>query len=182
MNRSKYWLPELALGALALVASMGGCSATQSPDVSAGVRHALDDAGLKNVSVSQDRQKGVVTLTGTVPADADKAQADSIAKSNAGGQVVANEVAVVPPQGNDASAVNSDLDKGIQENLDAALLQNRLNNQISFSVKNAVVTLKGEVNSEAVRDQATKIAKAVPNVQEVVNELQLKDIKATANR
>ena len=55
----------------------------------------MDQAGLHNISVAQDRDQGVVTLTGKVAADEDKA--NSIASSMAGGQVVADEIAVLPP-------------------------------------------------------------------------------------
>ena len=80
--------------------SLVGCSgARQSPDVSDSIRKSLDQAGLKDVSVSQDRDKGVVTLGGHVAADADKSQAESIAKSIATGQVVANQISVMPPEG-----------------------------------------------------------------------------------
>lgn len=61
------------------------------------IRKSLDQANLKDVSVSQDRDKGVVTLTGTTASDSDKVQAESIANSIAGSQVVANEIAVRPP-------------------------------------------------------------------------------------
>ena len=75
-----------------------GCSTTRpSPDVSGQIRRSLDDAGLKDVSVSQDRTKGVVTLTGSTPDDSDRSQAESIARSLAAGQVVADEIAVTPP-------------------------------------------------------------------------------------
>jgi hyperosmotically inducible periplasmic protein len=146
-----------------------GCSSNppKSPDVSDSIRKSLDQSGYKDVSVSQDRDKGVVTLGGHVPADQDKAQAESIAKSIAGGQVVADEIAVVPPggAGSDAKSINSDLDDGIGKNLDAALIQNRLNKNVRYGVKNGVVTLKGEVNSESRRSFAEKVAAGVPNVQ-----------------
>ena len=90
----------LSLLALLVVVSLVGCSgARQSPDVADSIRKSLDQAGLKDVSVSQDRDKGVVTLGGHVAADADKSQAESIAKSIATGQVVANQIAVMPPGG-----------------------------------------------------------------------------------
>jgi osmotically-inducible protein OsmY len=44
---------------------------------------SLDHAEFKDVSVSQGRDKGMVTLTGTVPTETDKDQVESIAKSNA---------------------------------------------------------------------------------------------------
>ena len=80
----------LASLALLVVGILVGCSQapTQSPDVSDAIRKSLDQAGLKDVSVAQDREKGVVTLAGHVAAEGDKSQAESIAKSIAGGQVV----------------------------------------------------------------------------------------------
>jgi osmotically-inducible protein OsmY len=163
-----------------LVACSG--TARQSPDVSDSIRKSLDQAGLKDVSVSQDRDKGVVTLGGHVAADADKSQAESIAKSIATGQVVANQIAVMPPSGeSEAKAVNSDLDKAIEKNLDAALIQNKLHKSVKYDVKNSVVTLTGEVNSQSKRAQAEQIASAVPNVKQVVNDLQIKNQKASSS-
>src|SRR5512146_1416270 len=112
----------LSFLALVVIVALVGCSqrATQSPDVSDSIRKSLDQAGLKDVSVSQDRDKGVVTLGGHVAAEADKSQAESIAKSIAVGQVVANEIAVTPPGAeSEAKAVSSDLDQGIEKNLHA---------------------------------------------------------------
>src|SRR5664279_2141624 len=169
----------ILLGIVTLV----GCSGTarQSPDVSDSIRKSLDQAGLKDVSVSQDRDKGVVTLGGHVAADADKSQAESIAKSIATGQVVANQIAVMPPSGeSEAKEVISDLDKAIEKNLDAALIQNKLHKSVKYDVKNGVVTLTGEVNSQSKRALADRIASAVPNVKQVVNDIQNKEQKATS--
>ena len=170
--------------ALLVVTTLVGCSTTtKSPDVSDSIRKSLDQAGLKDVEVSQDRDKGVVTLGGHVAAEADKVQAESIAKSNAAGQVVANQIAVIP-RGveSDAKTVNSDLDKGIEKNLDAVLVQNKLQKRVKYGVKNGVVTLTGEVNSQSKRAQAEKVASSVPNVQQVVNELQVKNQKASSTK
>jgi hyperosmotically inducible protein len=172
---------SLSLLALLVVGTLVGCStSTKSPDVSDSIRKSLDQAGLKAVSVTQDRDKGVVTLSGNVAADADKAQAESIATSIATGQVVSNQIAVVPPGAeSQAKAVNSDLDAGIEKNLDAALIQNKLHKGVKYDVKSGVVTLTGEVNSESKRAQVAQVASTVPNVQQVVNELQVKGQKAT---
>jgi len=163
---------------------LAGCSATssKSPDVSASIRKSLDQAGLKKVTVSQDRDKGVVLLGGNVPSSGDKSQAESIAKSLAGGQVVSDQIAVIAPGAeSDAKAVNSDLDKGIKSNLDAALIQNTLHKIVKYDVKNGVVTLTGEVDSPSVSTQAQTIASSIPNVGQVVNELQVKNQKATSS-
>jgi hypothetical protein len=76
------------------------------------------------VSVIQNREKGVVTLGGQVALESEKGQAESIATSIATGLVVADQIAVLPlgAEG-DARTMNSDLDKGIEHNLDTALIQ-----------------------------------------------------------
>lgn len=161
-----------------------GCSAasTKSADVSSSIRTSLDQAGFKNVTASQDREKGVVTLSGRVQADADKAQAQSIAQTIAVGQVVSNQIAIVPAgERTDAKAVNADLDKGIEQNLDAALIEAKLHDSVKYSVKNHVVTLTGDVESGADLVRASQVATAVPNVQQVVSELQVKRQKATSS-
>jgi hyperosmotically inducible protein len=182
MKTSKLFLALLALLAAGILA---GCSqtATQSPDVSDSIRKSLDQAGFKNVSVSQDRDKGIVTLGGQVLSENDKAQAESLAKSLAGAQVLADQIAVVPVGvENDAKAVNSDLDKGIEKNLDAALIQNQMHDNVRYQVKSAVVTLTGDVNSQSKRDNAEKVATTVPNVKQVVNDLQVKNQKASSSQ
>jgi osmotically-inducible protein OsmY len=181
MKTNKMYLTVLALFVAVLFV---GCheTARKSPDVSDSIRKSLDQSGLKDVSVSQDRDKGVVTLGGHVAADADKAQAESIANSIAGGQVVADQIAVMPPGGESAAKdVNSDLDKGIVNNLHAALIQNKLQKAVKYDVKNGVVTLNGEVNSQYKRGLAEQIASSVPNVKQVVNDLQIKNQKATSS-
>jgi hyperosmotically inducible periplasmic protein len=174
---------SLLLPAALLAGALVGCSnASKSPDVSSNIRKSLDQAGLKDVSTSQDRDKGVVTLSGHVATDAAKAQAQQIAVAQAGGQVVANQIAVIPPgDKSNAKAMNSDLDKGIEQNLDAALIYDKLHDGVKYSVKNHVVTLTGNVNSQDARQRAQDVAASVPNVQQVVNELQVKDQKATAS-
>lgn len=172
---------SLLLGA---ILTFGGCSnRSKGPDVADNIHNSLDQAGLKDVKVDQDRGKGVVTLKGTVPSDVEKAQVESIAKAQAAGEVVANEIAVVPP-GNESAAktVNSDIDKAIDKNLDAALVQNRLKKAVKYAVKNGVVTLKGQVDSQAARSKAAHIAASVPNVAQVVNEVEVRHNRATSSR
>ena len=166
---------------------MAGCSGTapistppatsaKAPDVSDQIRKSLDQAALNDVSIKQDRDKGVVTLGGHVPSDSDRSRAESIAKDIANGQVVSNEIGVIPPAiEDDAKRVNSDHDKAIAKNLDAALVQNRLKEDVRYDVKNAVVTLKGKVSPQSRRAEIARIASAIPNVRQVVNELQPKD-------
>jgi osmotically-inducible protein OsmY len=180
MKTHQVYLTVIALAAFGIAA---GCSTVaKSADVSVSVRASLDQAGFKDVSATQDRDKGVVTLGGHVTNDADKSQAQSIVQNIAAGQVVSNQIAVVPVDAeSDAKAINSDLDKGIEKNLDAALIDARLHDHVKYAVKNHVVTLTGDVGSGEDRRQAEQIATSVPNVQQVVNELQVKKQKATSS-
>ena len=163
---------------------VAACSTTaKSPDVADNIRKSLDQSGLKDVSVSQDRVKGVVTISGKLPSETDKARAESIAKGIAIGQVVADEIVVTPP-GNesDAKDVSAALDSGIEQNLKAVLIDNKLDDQVKYKSKAGSVTLTGTVDSPAKRTQAATLASQVPNVKEVVNELQVKNQKATGGR
>jgi hyperosmotically inducible periplasmic protein len=176
-NLVKSAILALSLGALS------GCSAnSKAPDVAGQIRNSLDQAGLKDVSVSQDRDKAVVTLTGTTRSDSDKSQAESIAKSIATGEVVADEIAVRAPGDESAEkSAQEDVDKGIEKNFDAVLVEHRLNHRVSYDVKNGVVTLKGNVNSQKSRKDVEKLAADVPNVRQVVNELEVRNQRATSS-
>jgi hyperosmotically inducible periplasmic protein len=178
--RSTLWTGT-ALVALAF-GTLSGCSTeSKAPDVTAAIRTQLDQAGLRDVSVSQDRDKGVVTLTGKTHSDSDRLQAESIAKSVATGEVVADQIAVRPPEDSAASTVDSDLDKGIEKNFDAVLVRHKLNHHVSYDVKHGVITLKGHVESQQRRAAVEKLASDVPNVRQVVNELEVRNQRATTS-
>jgi osmotically-inducible protein OsmY len=170
--------------AVIVAGALMGCStqSNKSAAVTSVIRTSLDQAGYKDVSVSQDRDKGIVTLGGHVASDADKAQVETIVKAIAMEQVVSNQIAVLPPGAEkDAKVVNSDLDKGISNNLHAVLVVEKMGDIVKYSVKNHVVTLTGEVDSQAIRARAEEIAATVPNVQQVVNELQVRKQKARSS-
>ena len=175
----------LTVAGVALLALTQACSTNPAlaPDVTAGIKDALKAAGFTDISVSQDRDKGVVTLKGTVPTEIEKKRAESVVKPLAGGQVVGNEIAVLPPGAEStAKAINSDIDDGIKKNLDAALIENNMREQVKYDVKAGVITLTGEVNSQALRGEAQRVAMGVPNVQQVVNKLDVKNQKASSSK
>jgi osmotically-inducible protein OsmY len=174
---------SLVAVAFAIAATLACSDHPKAPDVSSDIRHALDQAGLNDVHVSQDRDKGVVDLTGKVQTDNDKARAESIARSIAGSQVVSDEIGV-RPNGDDGTAkkVDSDLDSGIDKNLSAMLVQHRMKKDVRYDVNNGVVTLKGDVPSQSQRASVEKLAEQVPNVKQVVNELEVKNQRATSTK
>ena len=72
------------------------------------------------------------------------------------------------------------MDKAIEKNLDAVLVKNKMKRDVKYDVKNGVVTLTGDVRSQSRRAQVEKLASAVPNVKQVVNELEIKGQKASS--
>jgi hyperosmotically inducible protein len=177
------WTVSLLLVGMAIAGTLACSDRSKAPDVTGDIRHSLEQAGLNDVSVSQDRDKGVVRLTGKVRTEDDKARAESIARSVAGDQVVSNEIALRPRSDEStAKKVDSDLDSGIDKNLDAMLVQHRLKKDVRYDVNNGVVTLKGNVNSRDQRASVERLAEKVPNVKQVVNEIEVKHEKATSSK
>jgi hyperosmotically inducible protein len=169
-----------AFALLAILAAVFTIACSQqkakTADVSDQIKDSLKANNLGDVKVTEDRDKGVITLSGDVKDEQAKAQAEDIAKQNAGGLIVANEIGV-RPQGAEGEArkVDNNLDKGIEDNFRAALTANKLDNQhIRFDAKNGVITLMGDVDTPAQRQAAEKMAAKIPNVSQVVNELEVK--------
>jgi hyperosmotically inducible protein len=118
-----------------------------------------------------------MSLSGNVASDDQKTQAETLAKQAAPDYTIANEIGVRPPGAeSQAGAVASKLDSGIEDNFKAAIKAHKsLDDQsISASAKNGTLTLKGTVKTAAQKKEAATLAKQVPNVQQVVNELEVK--------
>jgi len=170
----------VAMVTLLLLIVGTGCSRNLSRDVKDDVKRSLEQAGLNDVKVDQDRDTGVVTLSGQVKSEEEKTRAETAAKAAAGGQVVSNQIAVRPVGfESEAKEIASDLDTGIESNFHAALISIGMDKEVESVAKNGVLTIKGEVNSQAKRGQLEELAASIPNVQQVVNEIQVKDQKAT---
>jgi osmotically-inducible protein OsmY len=168
------------LAALLLSAAIG-CSSNKAstPDVKDQVTKALDNAGYKDVKVAVNNDKQLVTLSGDVKTQEDKDRAEELAKTTAAGFVVSNEIGV-RPEGDESAAkkIDSNVDDAIEKDFKAVIIANRLEKQhIRYDAKNGVLTLKGDVDNARQREQAEKLAASVPNVQQVVNELDVKGAK-----
>jgi osmotically-inducible protein OsmY len=71
--------------------------------------------------------------------------------------------------------MESNLDDGIENNYKAALLSKGLDKQsIHYKVKNGVLTLTGSVQNAQQREEAAQLASRVPNVRQVVNQLDVR--------
>src|SRR5579859_2539496 len=99
---------------------IAGCNKTH-PDEKSAVTNSLNSNNLSAVSVSQDQEKGVMTLSGNVDNADAKSQAESLAKQAAPDYTIANEIGVRPPEVANAGAVASNLDSAIEDNFKAAI-------------------------------------------------------------
>ena len=161
---------------LCAVLGLAGCSQTH-PDEKDAVNNALTANNLGVVTVSQDRDKGVMTLSGDVETQAKKEQAEQVAKQAAPDYTISDQVGVRPiGMESQAKAVDSNLDSGIEDNCKAMLKAHKnLDKQsISCSAKNGTLTLSGSVKTVAEKSEAGKLAKQIPNVKETVNEIAVK--------
>jgi len=178
--RGRHWLVGVIVLTLAFFV---GCQQqrAEQPSVEESVERSLEQTGLKDIKVSEDREKRVVTLEGQVKSEAEKQQAEDAARKAASGWVVANELLVAPEGMEDRKEdVASAEDDAIKSHLDAEFKKARLDElDLKYSIANGVVTLEGEVDNAQQRKQAEKIAASAPNVEQVVNKI---DVKAGARR
>jgi hyperosmotically inducible periplasmic protein len=171
-------IKHLSILALAAMLALGvACNDNKKvtnldPDT---VKNAEKQAGYNDVDVKVDKDKGVVTLSGKVQSQDAKDKALDVAKGVTGDLVVANEISV-QPQGveSEARSIESNIDDAIEHNFKAVLVSHRMDKDIHYDSKNGVLTLKGDVANTKLRQQAEKLAASVPNVSQVVNELEVK--------
>jgi hyperosmotically inducible protein len=130
------------------------------------------DERVKGAQVSVDTMKGgVVHLRGKVDSAEAKAAAEQIAKNIEGVQSVKNDLQVVSPGARKMiDAKDEDIEKAVQKRLSAdAQLRS-----VDVRTDAGVVTLTGEVPSIVAAARASEMARAVPGVKSVKNELSVR--------
>jgi hyperosmotically inducible periplasmic protein len=174
--RSRVVLVAIATLTLCGAFMLAGCNQSKHADEKDAVNSALTANNLGAVNVSQDRDKGVMTLKGDLESEDKKNQAQTVAKQAAPDYTIANEIGVRPPDNGQSKAVDSSLDNGIEDNYKAALKahQNLDAQSISYKAKNGTLVLSGSVKTLAQKSEAGKLAKTIPNVKQVVNEIEVK--------
>lgn len=160
---------------LALVASVA-CSRTNNAAYKDSVKKALEQADLTQVTVSEDEAKNTITLGGKVHSENARQQATQVAQTAAGNRIVANEISVEPVgEASAARSIERNTDDAIEKNYKAALIAKGLDKQhIHYSAKNGVLTLKGSAKTSQQRQDAQQIAANIPNVSQVINEIQVR--------
>jgi hyperosmotically inducible periplasmic protein len=172
-----YKATAIVVAAFSALLILGACNNNaQHPDVKDAVNTAMTRHDLGVVKVSQDRDKGVLTLSGDVETPDKKSEAESVAKEAAPGYTIANEIGVRPiGEESQAKAVDSNLDDGIENNYKAAIKAHKdLDDQsIHYDAQNGTLVLKGSVKTVAQKKEAALLAKNTPNVKDVIDEIEV---------
>jgi len=182
----------LILGLLAMVAIAGVAWRWQLiiPDSARDVLREVTDATItgqvktafaisKRISayeVSVTTKDGVVTLTGQVPSEIDKELAGDVAKDTTGVKQVDNKLRVEPGlKPSDASLRESSRVADLEIHADLrermAASKHFSGSEIQVSVKDRVVTLTGRTQTPQQKTGAEQLARSLPNVVNVVNQL-----------
>jgi osmotically-inducible protein OsmY len=151
------------------------CSHRDNVSYKDDVKKALEQADLKDVTVSEDQDKNTITLGGKVHSSDAKAKAADVAKTAANTRIIANEISV-QPVGSESQAkdIASNLDDGIEKDYKAALISSGDKQHVRFKAKNRVLTLTGNVHNTNERQQAERLAAGIPNVQQVLNQIEVR--------
>jgi hypothetical protein len=168
--------PIATLFLLASVLLLLACSHRENVSYKDDVKKALEQADLKDVTVSEDQDKNTITLGGTLHSTDAKAKAGDVAKTAANTRIIANEISIQPVGSeSEAKDVASNLDDAIEKNYKAALISSGLAKQhVNFKAKNGVLTLTGSVPNANQRQRAEKLAAGIPNVQQVLNQIDVR--------
>lgn len=170
-----------------LVLAFIGCTGETITDVdlAATVKSKLAiNPNTSAIKIGVDATNGVITLSGVVPTQREKDEAEQVAKGTAGVRGVVNNITINPD-----SIGATNIDKKTEEALrntgaaitDAAILA-RIKAQFvangivqtNVDVNKGVVTLRGEVESNNERNKAEEIARKIEGVKNVKNLLTVK--------
>lgn len=135
----------------------------------------LFNENLDSFDINTDVKNGVVTLTGKVETEVDKALASELIESLDGVESVENHLTVMDQ--NTASETAMVL-QALKDSKVESVVKTRLlfesevsGSDIEVEVEEGIVTLEGKVSSDSERDLAVAIAKNTTDVKRVVNNI-----------
>lgn len=137
----------------------------------------MEDARLKGTDISVTTVNGVVMLKGTAPDSATKSTAEELARHAEGVLDVQNNIytpSLATEIGDKTKAVTKDAERAVSDSwittkVKSVLLADSLTKglQINVVTKKHVVSLSGEVGTQAARDQAIALATPIKGVESV---------------
>lgn len=168
-------LPDVAARGLTLFEDARITSAIQS-------KYFLDGT-VKGRQINVDTSTGVVRLTGEVGSEVERAQALQLARETEGVQRVEDGLTVNPQATSDppvAPSVNAD--EAITTKIQAQFFLDPdvKVDPMKVTTSNGIVTLEGEVRSQAAKDRAIEVARQTDGVMQVIDRLQVQ--RATGGR
>lgn len=155
--RQRFNTPLVVLGSLALVLALSACG-KKDDDKTAGQQ--LDSA----ISKTQQAAEEAKAKTESSMASAGTAMKDAAQNAESS----AKELASKAPETLDDVAITAAVSAGLAKDPDLSAIK------INVDTKNGAVTLNGSAPTEAAREKASSIAKAVKGVNSVENKLVLK--------
>lgn len=182
MHRATMLSATLMMG-LALAAAPAGVHATdKKPSTTEAVKTTVTDSWLTSktkialfadsrvsgTSVNVETQEGTVFLRGTVDTDAAKSAAEEIAQGIDGVKRVRNELQVVAPR---ARKMVEARDDDLTTRVETRLHDDPRLKHVDVRVDNGVVTLQGEVATIADSARASQLAREIPGVRAVKNDV-----------
>lgn len=143
----------------------------------------LFNGHLNPFRINVDTRDGVVTLRGTVPSDIHRDLAGSIAKSADGVTEVDNELRVEPAKAGDGpDEADKSFGQSVRDATTSASIKMTLAFQrgvkashIAVHTDRGTVTLTGEVDSQAERQLAGRLARETEGVMNVENQLDVRN-------
>lgn len=175
---------RLALGTVLALGCASGARAADTGDawITTKAKIALlTTSDLSATGIDVDTVDAKITLHGTVPTQAEKARAESVAKSVKGVQSVNNLLQVVSPKAEDRVEAKDDQ---IEKRVEQALADDQRLKGSSIdvaSVNNGVVLLRGKADSMTDHLEALNVAGKVAGVRRVESEVEAPDRLADAD-
>ena len=126
------------------------------------------DERVKGTQISVDTAKGVIHLRGKVDSAEAKSAASDIAQGIEGVKSVKNDLEVVPPAARQAVDAN---DKDIAKAVETRLSTDSQLKMVDVRTDAGVVTLTGQVATIVASAKASEMARGVPGVKSVKNQL-----------
>ena len=168
--------PVLAVALLLASAPAQASSKTDNRIEDSAKKSYVFKTYLKGDDIQIQSRDGVVTLTGSVLEESHKSLARETVAELPGVKKVDNQLEVK----GDSPAVNSDLWLGTK--VKTTLLFHRNVNALKteVSVKDAIVTLRGDAANEAQKELTTEYAKDVTGVKDVMNEMTISGASTSA--
>ena len=140
MNKRINRVLALLLMVFFLIASVTSCKQkTSDADLKTSVEQALAGTGGSLARANVDVKDGVVTLTGEVTTEVERASAETFAKGVNGVKSVVNNLTVAPPP---SAPVVITADDPLRTSVDATI---KTYPGVSATVQDGVVTLTGEI-------------------------------------